>query len=275
LAAFCVYSGIVNLDKAKVCASCNLFLANLMSHLIVPEDLRLYCRTCPPRPQAALDLQSRIVLRTITLTCMRHLRTQALRRIQGRIRPHLGHSDVGSVRLNQGISFVSTCQILIILTSPAKTSTLKYAQLRDVESIRAITCAHQTLDLAAEPMVRNYREELSSAPTIRSHLTANLLCLVELYSTIRYVAQAKYTTNSSRACLVWADFCPVFDGQGAPNSRVHFKEHAQDAAQVADATRLSLSRWTRSMCPSARRRQAASRLLANEENAVMVWQESS
>ena len=133
---------------------------------------------------------------------MRHLRTQALRRI----RPHLGHSDVGSVQLNQGISSVSTCQILIILTSAAGISTLKYAQLRDVESIRAITCAYQTLDLAAEPMVRNYREELSSDPTIRSHLTANLLCLVELYSTIRYVAQAKYTTNSSRACPVWADF---------------------------------------------------------------------
>ena len=44
--------------------------------------------------------------------------------------------------------------------------------------------------------------------------------------------------------------------------------------KFADATRLSLSRRTRSTCLSARQRQAASQLLANEENAVMVLQES-
>ncbi|KAH9978367.1 hypothetical protein BJV77DRAFT_528668 [Russula vinacea] len=40
-----------------------------------------------------------------------------------------------------------------------------FVMLRDVESMRAITCAHQTPDLAAESMVRNYRDELSSTPT--------------------------------------------------------------------------------------------------------------
>ena len=77
---------------------------------------------------------------------------------------------------------------------------LKYAQLRDVESMRAVARAHQTRDLAAfEQTLRDYREELSSDPTIRSHLAAlydtlleqNLLRIVEPYSVveIEYVAQ--------------------------------------------------------------------------------------
>jgi 26S proteasome regulatory subunit N6 len=77
---------------------------------------------------------------------------------------------------------------------------LKYAQLRDVESMRAVARAHQTRDLAAfEQTLRDYREELSSDPTIRSHLAAlydtlleqNLLRIVEPYSVVEveYVAQ--------------------------------------------------------------------------------------
>jgi 26S proteasome regulatory subunit N6 len=94
---------------------------------------------------------------------------------------------------------------------------LKYAQLRDVESMRAVARAHQTRDLAAfEQTLRDYREELSSDPTIRSHLAAlydtlleqNLLRIVEPYSVveIEYVAQqvgqgrqdveAKYVSSS-------------------------------------------------------------------------------
>jgi hypothetical protein len=76
---------------------------------------------------------------------------------------------------------------------------LKYAQLRDVESMRAVARAHQNRDLAAfEQTLRDYREELSSDPTIRSHLAAlydtlleqNLLRIVEPYSVveIEYVA---------------------------------------------------------------------------------------
>jgi 26S proteasome regulatory subunit N6 len=95
---------------------------------------------------------------------------------------------------------------------------LKYAQLRDVESMRAVARAHQTRDLAAfEQTLRDYREELSSDLTIRlgSHLAAlydtlleqNLLRIVEPYSVveIEYVArqvrqgrqdvEAKYTIS--------------------------------------------------------------------------------
>lgn len=80
--------------------------------------------------------------------------------------------------------------------------------------MRAVARAHQTRDLAAfEQTLRDYREELSSDPTIRSHLAAlydtlleqNLLRIVEPYSVveIEYVArqvsqgrqdvEAKYT----------------------------------------------------------------------------------
>ena len=39
--------------------------------------------------------------------------------------------------------------------------------------MRAVARAHQTRDLATfEQMLRDYREELSSDPTIRSHLAA-------------------------------------------------------------------------------------------------------
>lgn len=88
--------------------------------------------------------------------------------------------------------------------------------------MRAVARAHQTRDLAAfEQTLRDYREELSSDPTIRSHLAAlydtlleqNLLRIVEPYSVveIEYVAQqvgqgrqdveAKYA-SSSCACFV-------------------------------------------------------------------------
>lgn len=87
---------------------------------------------------------------------------------------------------------------------------LKYAQLRDVESMRAIALAHQGRNLADfEKALRDYKTgmhssfcclpilsqlppELSSDPTIRSHLTAlydtlleqNLLRIIEPYSVV-------------------------------------------------------------------------------------------
>jgi len=77
---------------------------------------------------------------------------------------------------------------------------LKYANMRDVESMRAIARAHQGRNLADfEKTLRDYRNELSSDPTIRSHLAAlydtlleqNLLRIVEPYSVVEiaYVAE--------------------------------------------------------------------------------------
>ena len=77
---------------------------------------------------------------------------------------------------------------------------LRYAQLREVESMRAVARAHQNRNLAEfEKALRDYRDELSSDPTIRSHLAAlydtlleqNLLRIVEPYAIVEveYVAQ--------------------------------------------------------------------------------------
>ncbi|KAI0807965.1 PCI domain-containing protein [Fomes fomentarius] len=76
----------------------------------------------------------------------------------------------------------------------------KYAQLRDVESMRAIARAHQKRNLADfEKALKDYQRELSSDTTILTHLSAlydtlleqSLLRIVEPYSVveIEYVAQ--------------------------------------------------------------------------------------
>ncbi|KAJ3550140.1 hypothetical protein NMY22_g617 [Coprinellus aureogranulatus] len=76
----------------------------------------------------------------------------------------------------------------------------KYANVRDVESMRAIARAHQDRNLGEfERVLREFRGELSSDPTIRSHLASlydnlleqNLLRIIEPYSTveIEYVAE--------------------------------------------------------------------------------------
>lgn len=100
--------------------------------------------------------------------------------------------------------------------------------------MRAVARAHQTRDLAAfEQTLRDYREELSSDPTIRSHLAAlydtlleqNLLRIVEPYSVveIEYVAgqvrqgrqdvEAKYLFLFLSLCLCELTF-------GVPRDRL-------------------------------------------------------
>ena len=118
------------------------------------------------------------------------------------------------------ISIFSTSLIPMILTSAVSTQgrqlscqSNSYAQLRDFETMRAVAYAHQTHDMDVEQM-RDYCEELSSATTIRSHFATNILCIVDLYSTIKitecYVQQdveAKYTTPLPLAsALFGADF---------------------------------------------------------------------
>jgi len=77
---------------------------------------------------------------------------------------------------------------------------VKYASLREVECMRAIARAHKNRNLADfEKSLRDFQEELSKDPTIRTHLAAlydtlleqNLLRIVEPYSVveIEYVAQ--------------------------------------------------------------------------------------
>ncbi|KIO04243.1 hypothetical protein M404DRAFT_1000755 [Pisolithus tinctorius Marx 270] len=55
-----------------------------------------------------------------------------------------------------------------------------YARLREIECMRAIALAHQNRNLAElEKVLRDYEDELSSDPTIRSHLAALYDTLLE------------------------------------------------------------------------------------------------
>ncbi|KAH8998364.1 PCI domain-containing protein [Lactarius hatsudake] len=159
-----VYRGIGNLAKAKSSLTSARTAAN-----------SIYC---PPQLQAALDLQS---------GTFENLSSQD------------DPSALGALK------YMLLCKVMLNLPEDVNSLlsiklALKYAQLRDVESMRAVARAHQTRDLAAfEQTLRDYREELSSDPTIRSHLAAlydtlleqNLLRIVEPYSVveIEYVAQ--------------------------------------------------------------------------------------
>jgi len=71
---------------------------------------------------------------------------------------------------------------------------LRFAQLRDIESMRAVARAHQNRNLADfEKALQDYKKELSSDSTIKSHLAAlydtlleqNLLRIIEPYSTVQ------------------------------------------------------------------------------------------
>ncbi|KAH6903645.1 hypothetical protein BKA70DRAFT_1300480 [Coprinopsis sp. MPI-PUGE-AT-0042] len=91
----------------------------------------------------------------------------------------------------------------IMLNSPEDVNSLltiklatQYASSRDVKSMRAIALAHQDGNLADfEKALREYQLELSSDPTIRSHLAAlydtlleqKLLRIVEPYSVVEIV----------------------------------------------------------------------------------------
>ncbi|KAL0065193.1 26S proteasome regulatory subunit rpn6 [Marasmius tenuissimus] len=78
---------------------------------------------------------------------------------------------------------------------------VKYVQLREVESMRAVARAHQERNLADfEKALKEYKNELSSDPTIRSHLSdlydallqQNLLRIIEPYSVVEleFVAES-------------------------------------------------------------------------------------
>ncbi|CAK5262187.1 unnamed protein product [Mycena citricolor] len=105
----------------------------------------------------------------------------------------------------QALKYMLLCKVMLnlpedVLSLLSIKLALKYAQLREVESMRAIARAHQDRNLADfEKALRDYKDELSSDPTIRSHLAAlydtlleqNLLRIIEPYSVVEleYVSQ--------------------------------------------------------------------------------------
>ncbi|TFY83056.1 hypothetical protein EWM64_g956 [Hericium alpestre] len=177
-----VYRGIGNFPKAKAAHTSARTAAN-----------SIYC---PPHLQAALDLQSGI------LHAEDKDYTTAYSYFFETFENLSSHDDPSALG---ALKYMLLCKIM--LNMPEDVTSLlsiklaaKFAQLRDVESMRAIARAHQNRNLADfEKALRDYKEELSSDPTIRSHLAAlydtlleqNLLRIVEPYSVveIEYVAQ--------------------------------------------------------------------------------------
>ncbi|CDO75234.1 hypothetical protein BN946_scf184895.g14 [Trametes cinnabarina] len=176
------YRGIGNLAKAKAALTSARTAAN-----------SIYC---PPHLQARLDLQSGILhAEDKDYTTAYSYFYETFENLSTQNDP----SALGALK------YMLLCKVMLNLPEDV-TSLLsiklasKYAQLRDVESMRAVARAHQKRNLADfEKALRDYRQELSSDPTIRTHLSAlydtlleqNLLRIVEPYSVveIEYIAQ--------------------------------------------------------------------------------------
>ncbi|KAG6841165.1 hypothetical protein C0991_001293 [Blastosporella zonata] len=178
-----VYRGVGNFAKAKAALTSARTAAN-----------SIYC---PPSLQSALDLQSGILHaedKDYTTAYSYFFEAFENMSAQGEDGDALG-----------ALKYMLLCKVMLNLPEDV-TSLLsiklavKYAQLREVESMRAIARAHQDRNLKDfEAVLRDYRDELSSDPTIRSHLAAlydtlleqNLLRIVEPYSVVEitYVAE--------------------------------------------------------------------------------------
>lgn len=177
-----VYRGIGNLSKAKAALTSSRTAAN-----------SIYC---PPHLQAALDLQSGVLhAEDKDYTTAYSYFYEAFENMSSQDDP---------AALN-ALKYMLLCKVM--LNMPEDVTSLlsiklavKYAQLREIESMRAIALAHQNRNLADfEKALRDYKHELSSDPTIRSHLAAlydtllqqNLLRIVEPYSVVEidYVAK--------------------------------------------------------------------------------------
>ncbi|KIJ09851.1 hypothetical protein PAXINDRAFT_102153 [Paxillus involutus ATCC 200175] len=177
-----VYRGIGNFTKAKAALTSARTAAN-----------SIYC---PPHLQAALDLQSGIL----------HAEDKdyntAYSYFFETFENMNAQDDPGALN---ALKYMLLCKVMLNLPEDVtallsvKLAT-KYAQLREIESMRAIAIAHQNRNLAEfEKVLRDYKDELSSDQTIRSHLAAlydtllqqNLLRIVEPYSIVEidYVAK--------------------------------------------------------------------------------------
>jgi len=177
-----VYRGIGNLAKSK---------ASLTSARTAANSIY-----CPPHLQSQLDLQSGV------LHAEDKDYTTAYSYFFETFENLSSQDDPGALN---ALKYMLLCKVMLNLPEDVTSLlsiklALKYVQLKDVESMRAVARAHQNRNLADfEKALRDYKDELSSDPTIRSHLSAlydtlleqNLLRIVEPYSTIEieYVAQ--------------------------------------------------------------------------------------
>ncbi|KAK1227278.1 26S proteasome regulatory subunit rpn6 [Marasmius sp. AFHP31] len=190
-----VYRGIGNMAKAKAALTSSRTAAN-----------SIYC---PPHLQAALDLQSGI------LHAEDKDYTTAYSYFYEAFESFSSQGDDDGKALG-ALKYMLLCKVMLNLPEDV-TSLLsiklavKYVQLREVESMRAVARAHQDRNLADfEKALKEYKNgeylaiaeldhslrylsiELSSDPTIRSHLSdlydallqQNLLRIIEPYSVV-------------------------------------------------------------------------------------------
>ncbi|KAJ2914853.1 hypothetical protein MD484_g5561, partial [Candolleomyces efflorescens] len=174
-----VYRGIGNMAKAKAALTSSRTAAN-----------SIYC---PPLLQAALDLQSGILhAEDKDYTTAYSYFYEAFENLSAQGEEGLRGGALGALK------YMLLCKVMLNL--PEDVNSLltiklaaKYAQMRDVESMRAIARAHQERNLSDfEKALRDYRDELSSDSTIRSHLASlydnlleqNLLRIIEPYSVV-------------------------------------------------------------------------------------------
>ncbi|KAI0247932.1 hypothetical protein BJV78DRAFT_1241250 [Lactifluus subvellereus] len=144
-----VYRGIGNLAKAK---------SSLTSARTAA--ISIYC---PPQLQAALDLQSGILHaedKDYTMAYSYFYETFENLSSQD------GPSALGALK------YILLCKVMLNLPEDVNALlsiklALKYVQLRDVECMRAVARAHHCSRVAFEQTLCDYREELSSDPTIR------------------------------------------------------------------------------------------------------------
>ncbi|KAI6043342.1 proteasome regulatory particle subunit [Pisolithus marmoratus] len=181
-----VYRGIGNLAKAKAALTSARTAAN-----------SIYC---PPHLQAALDLQSGI------LHAEDKDYTTAYSYFYETFENMSSQDDPNALN---ALKYMLLCKPEDVTALLSIKLAVKYAQLREIECMRAIALAHQHRNLAEfEKVLRDYKDahlrpsdraELSSDPTIRSHLAAlydtlleqNLLRIIEPYSVVEvdYVAK--------------------------------------------------------------------------------------
>jgi len=182
-----VYRGLNNLTKAKTALTSARTAANAIY--------------CPPPLQAQLDLQSGIL----------HAEDKDYKTAYSyffETFENLSSQDDPNA-LNV-LKYLLLCKIMLNLPEDVNSLlsiklAIRYAQLREIESMRAIARAHQGRNLADfEKALKDYKEELSSDPTIRSHLAAlydtlleqNLLRIVEPYSKVEIVYVAETVGQS-------------------------------------------------------------------------------
>ncbi|KAH6901704.1 proteasome regulatory particle subunit [Coprinopsis sp. MPI-PUGE-AT-0042] len=186
-----IYRGIGNMSKAKAALTSARTAAN-----------SIYC---PPLLQSSLDLQSGILhAEDKDYTTGYSYFYEAFESLSNQ-----GEADQGL----KALKYMLLCKIM--LNSPEDVNSLltiklatQYASSRDVESMRAIARAHQDRNLADfEKALREYQLELSSDPTIRSHLAAlydtlleqNLLRIIEPYSVVEIVKVAELVGQDQQA----------------------------------------------------------------------------